>query len=86
MFRHTKQPSKQESKRSEMQVITPWDVTGGTDGKIDYDKLIREVHAMSALPAWMCSNCLHNTDPFVAVWSQRYRRRPGSAVSCLCLL
>ena len=27
------------------QVVTPWDVTGGTDGKIDYDKLIREVQA-----------------------------------------
>ena len=25
------------------QVVTPWDVSGGTDGKIDYDKLIREV-------------------------------------------
>lgn len=26
-----------------LQVITPWDVSGGSDGKIDYDKLIREV-------------------------------------------
>ena len=25
------------------QVITPWDVTGGIDGKIDYGRLIREV-------------------------------------------
>ena len=26
-----------------VQVITPWDVTGGIDGKIDYGRLIREV-------------------------------------------
>lgn len=26
-----------------LQVITPWDVSGGADGKVDYDKLIREV-------------------------------------------
>lgn len=29
------------------QVVTPWDVSGGTDGKIDYDKLIREVSAVN---------------------------------------
>ena len=52
-----------------MQVITPWDVTGGTDGKIDYDKLIREVHAVSALMACMLSSCLHNIGPLAAVWS-----------------
>ena len=28
-----------------MQQITPWDVKGGTDGKIDYNKLSREVGA-----------------------------------------
>ncbi|KAL3156819.1 hypothetical protein ABBQ38_001090 [Trebouxia sp. C0009 RCD-2024] len=28
--------------RQDSQVVTPWDVSGGTDGKIDYDKLIRE--------------------------------------------
>ncbi len=26
-----------------LQVITPWDVSGGADGKVDYEKLIREV-------------------------------------------
>jgi hypothetical protein len=26
-----------------VQVITPWDVKGGSDGKIDYDKLSRDV-------------------------------------------
>ena len=29
------------------QVVTPWDVSGGTDGKIDYDKLTREVSSFS---------------------------------------
>ena len=26
-----------------LQVVTPWDVSGGKDGKIDYDKLVNEV-------------------------------------------
>jgi hypothetical protein len=26
-----------------LQVITPWDVSGGADGKVDYDKLISQV-------------------------------------------
>ena len=26
-----------------LQVVTPWVVTGGSDGKIDYDKLIEKV-------------------------------------------
>jgi len=29
------------------QVVTPWDVSGGTDGKIDYDKLTRDVSPFS---------------------------------------
>lgn len=28
------------------QVVTPWDVSGGTDGKIDYERLIREVQTV----------------------------------------
>lgn len=24
------------------QLVTPWDVAGGADGKIDYDKLVRD--------------------------------------------
>ena len=31
------------------QVVTPWDVSGGTDGKIDYNKLLNEVRR-SMLP------------------------------------
>jgi hypothetical protein len=26
-----------------VQVITPWDVQGGADGKVDYNKLIEQV-------------------------------------------
>ena len=29
--------------KSTFQVVTPWVVTGGSDGKIDYDKLIEKV-------------------------------------------
>jgi hypothetical protein len=27
------------------QVITPWAVTGGSDGKVDYNKLVEQVRA-----------------------------------------
>ncbi len=31
------------------QVVTPWDVAGGTDGKIDYGKLIADVSFRAAM-------------------------------------
>eukprot|EP00210_Caulerpa_lentillifera_P006299 g6017.t1 len=32
------------------QVVTPWEVTGGADGKIDYDKLVRQFGCSNILP------------------------------------
>jgi hypothetical protein len=40
---HVTPPSTHTHTRVRTQVITPWDVSGGADGKVDYDKLIREV-------------------------------------------
>lgn len=34
------------------QVITPWDVTGGADGKIDYNKLVAQVRAAPQLRSY----------------------------------
>ena len=31
-----------------VQEVTPWDVKGGVDGKIDYEKLSRDVSAVSS--------------------------------------
>lgn len=47
-----------------LQVITPWDVSGGSDGKVDYDKLISEVsrgpgHTPAACMHAHCSKQLH---------------------------
>lgn len=36
-----------------LQEVTPWDVKGGADGKIDYDKLSRDVSAI--LCATICT-------------------------------
>jgi hypothetical protein len=33
------------------QVITPWDVQGGADGKVDYNKLIEQVTTAAAAAA-----------------------------------
>jgi hypothetical protein len=30
------------------QVVTPWDVTGGADGKIDYNKLVSQVGRLAS--------------------------------------
>ena len=35
-------PPPPNNSNSNNQVITPWDVTGGADGKVDYDKLIQQ--------------------------------------------
>lgn len=32
------------------QVVTPWDVAGGADGKIDYNKLVEQVGAAGGVP------------------------------------
>jgi len=32
----------EEGKEEQEQVVTPWDVSGGADGKIDYQKLVKE--------------------------------------------
>jgi hypothetical protein len=39
------------SARAATQVITPWDVTGGADGKVDYNKLVAQVRAITRSPA-----------------------------------
>ncbi len=31
-----------EDQKSTEQVVTPWDVSGGADGKIDYNKLVEQ--------------------------------------------
>ncbi|KAL4442711.1 hypothetical protein ABPG77_006705 [Micractinium sp. CCAP 211/92] len=36
------QPSESQQAQDGEQVITPWDVTGGADGKIDYNKLVAQ--------------------------------------------
>jgi hypothetical protein len=52
-----------------LQVITPWDVSGGADGKVDYDKLIREVsrewweldqprHRQAPMPFMAAGKCI----------------------------
>lgn len=40
------------------QVITPWDVTGGSDGKIDYNKLVAQVGAGSFFAAFLAASQL----------------------------
>lgn len=44
-----------------LQVVTPWDVAGGADGKIDYHKIVKDVGASSAV-AFSCGNicCVSN--------------------------
>jgi hypothetical protein len=42
--------------------VTPWDVAGGSDGKIDYNKLITDVSAlhmcvMVSICQTLCSTC-----------------------------
>lgn len=39
------------------QVITPWDVTGGADGKIDYNKLVAQVRA-ACRPLSFCQEAM----------------------------
>jgi hypothetical protein len=39
-------------------VVTPWDVAGGSDGKIDYNKLIRDVRALCICIAYHLINGL----------------------------
>ena len=36
-------PHTRATHQARAQVVTPWDVAGGTDGKIDYDKLVQQV-------------------------------------------
>jgi tryptophanyl-tRNA synthetase len=36
---------------AEEQVVTPWDVSGGADGKIDYNKLVEQFGCQSIDPA-----------------------------------
>lgn len=41
------------------QVVTPWDVAGGADGKIDYNKLVEQVAARAH--ALLCVPCRPST-------------------------
>jgi len=34
------------------QVITPWDVSGGADGKVDYDKIVNDVSLAGGAESW----------------------------------
>ena len=45
------------------QVVTPWDVSGGTDGKIDYDKLTREVSPFSHMEISFLNRHTAKSDP-----------------------
>ena len=49
------------------QVVTPWDVTGGADGKIDYNKLVEQVGCMLQLVLPPSSpfgcNAVHSQSP-----------------------
>ena len=45
------------------QVVTPWDVSGGTDGKIDYDKLTREVSTFSHIAILFLDRHTAKLDP-----------------------
>ncbi len=45
------------------QVVTPWDVSGGTDGKIDYEKLTREVSTFSHIDILFLNRHTAKLDP-----------------------
>lgn len=36
-------------------MITPWDVSGGADGKVDYEKLVRDVSEGKGQTVWMAA-------------------------------
>ena len=38
----TERAEEEEEEKDEEQVVTPWDVSAGADGKIDYQKLVKE--------------------------------------------
>lgn len=45
-------PAHPPSSPGACQVITPWDVTGGADGKIDYNKLVAQVWLPPSVAAY----------------------------------
>ena len=49
-----------------LQTVTPWDVQGGSDGRIDYDKLSRQF-GCSTITEELIARCTHSLHSYLAI-------------------